>query len=256
MKSLPRYVGLARPRAAASLSSSASLPRTLRLSSSARGFGLFSSPKGSSDPPSSPSSSSASSPSDQTQLVRVKGQGERAPVQLESSTGARSPAAAYHNLSDAEYFDSSRPLRWLLAMDFSPNAWRALKGVKQLMRPERGDQLTIFAVPVLSFVDLADDSTAYHGVDVVREAVDQCVEAMKAVHEECRDLMGCYTCEVSEPAGDPREIVLMRLERKGEGRIDYAVCGQRGKSRILNILLGSVASHLANYAPTSVVIVK
>jgi nucleotide-binding universal stress UspA family protein len=94
-------------------------------------------------------------------------------------------------------------------------------------------------------------------VDVVREVLDRCIAQMEAVHEACRDIMGAYSCEVTEPASDPREIVLMRLKRQGaEGRIDYAVCGQRGRSRLLNIIMGSVAIHLALYSPTSVVIIK
>ena len=220
--------------------------RSFHVSRTAR-FAIFS---GSKDE-AAPSRSTRS----ETRVLRVR-EGEATPAEVTSSTGDRSPCALYHDMSDEEYFDPTRPLRWLVAMDFSVNAWRALRGAKQLMNRERSDALVVFSVPVVPLIDVGDDTTFYHGTEVVREAIDACVRQMEAVHEECRDLMGHYSCEVSEPASDPRELILMRLERKGEERIDYAVCGQRGRSRLLNIILGSVAIHLAHYAPTSVVIVK
>jgi nucleotide-binding universal stress UspA family protein len=186
----------------------------------------------------------------------VKGDDPSSPAKVGPSTGPRSPSAEYAGMSDSEYFDPHRPLRWLVAMDFSVNAWRALKGAKQLLRKDRGDHLVIFSVPFIPFSDLGNDLSFSPPPDLVEEATERAVKAMEEVHEECRDLMGYYTCEVSEPASDPREIILMRVERTGEGRVDYVVCGQRGTSRLLNILLGSVAIHLAHYSPTSVVIIK
>lgn len=141
-------------------------------------------------------------------------------------------------------------------MDFSANAFRALKGAKQLFRPDRGDEIIVFAVPIIPLLDRGDDFTAVAPPDLMEEAVNSCLTAMEHVHQECKDIMGHYTCEVSQPAGDAREVILMRLERKGEGKIDYAVCGQRGRSRVKDLLLGNVALHLSHYAPTSVVIVK
>lgn len=193
----------------------------------------------------------------QTRRVEVKQQpGDRSQYVQPDTNDDRSPCAAYHDMADEEYFDQARPLRWLVAMDFSLNAWRALRAAKQLMSVERKDSLIVFAVPPVPYLDLGDDSRFWAPPELIREAVDKAVQQMEAVHEECRDLMGYYSCEVSEP-GDARELVLMRLERKGAAeRIDYAVCGQRGKSRLLNIILGSVAVHLVHYAPTSVVVVK
>jgi nucleotide-binding universal stress UspA family protein len=229
------------------------LPRSFHSTTSPPPLGLFSSDRSS-------TSSNPPSPSDstnRTQVIRVKDKhGSSTPAKVKSSLLSHSPSADFAGLSDDEFFDPRRPLRWLVAMDFSANAWRALKGAKQLLRRDRGDFLVIFSVPVLPFIDVGDDTTLFHGVDIIQEAVDAAVKGMEAVHDECRDLMGAYACEVSEPASDPRELLLMRLERQGEGRIDYAVCGQRGRSRLLNIVLGSVAIHLAHYSPTSVVIVK
>ena len=197
--------------------------------------------------------------STETRRVEVKQQpGDRPQYSnlASSSSNGRSPCAVYHDMSDADYFDPNRPLRWLVAMDFSFNAWRALKAAKQLMSLERKDTLVVFAVPPVPYLDIGDDSRFWCPPELIKEAMDRAVEQMQAVHEECRDLVGYYSCEVSEP-GDARELVLMRLEKKGAAeRIDYAVCGQRGKSRLLNIILGSVAVHLVHYAPTSVVVVK
>ena len=193
----------------------------------------------------------------ETRRVEVKQQpGDKPQYAKPDSDGERSPCAAWHDMSDEEYFDPRRPLRWLVAMDFSYNAWRALRAAKQLMRLDRKDTLVVFAVPPVPFLNVGDDSRLWYPPELIAEAVDKCVKQMESVHEECRELMGYYSCEVSEP-GDARELVLMRLEKKGAAeRIDYAVCGQRGKSRLLNIILGSVAVHLVHYAPTSVVVVK
>ena len=173
-----------------------------------------------------------------------------------STTDGRSPCAAYHGMTDEQYFDPRRPLRYLVAMDFSINAWRALRAVKQLINIDRNDTVIIFSVPPVPYLDIGDDSRFYHPPELIKEAMERTVRQMEAVHEECVDIAGHYSCEVSEP-GDARELVLMRLEKKEAAeRIDYAVCGQRGKSRLLNIILGSVAVHLVHYAPTSVVVVK
>ena len=216
-------------------------------------LGLFTSAK-----PSSPSASNSvpSSGDRKTSVVTVKGDQPSRPAKVGPSSSPNSPSAEFHQMSDDEFFDPRRPLRWLVAMDFSVNAFRALKGAKQLMRRDRGDSLVVFSVPVVPFLDPLNDAHPFYPPEVIQEAVDRAVKSMEAVHDECRDLMGYYSCEVSEPASDPREIVLMRCERTGEGRVDYAVCGQRGRSRLLNILLGSVAIHLAHYSPTSVVIIK
>ena len=199
----------------------------------------------------------SSDESRQTRRVEIKQQpGDKPQYAKLASSNGRSPCAAYHDMSDEEYFDPNRPLRWLVAMDFSYNAWRALRAVKQLMRLERKDTLIVFSVPPVPFLDVGDDTRFFYPPELLKEAMDNAVKAMERVHDECRDLVGFYSCEVSEP-GDARELVLMRLERKGAAdRIDYAVCGQRGKSRLLNIVLGSVAVHLVHYAPTSVVVVK
>ena len=193
----------------------------------------------------------------QTRRVELKQSPGDKPQYIDTrSSDSRSPCAAYHDMTDDAYFDPARPLRWLVAMDFSYNAWRALAAAKQLMRLERKDTLVVFAVPPVPFLDVGDDSRFYCPPELIKEAMDRAVQQMEAVHQQCRGLEGNYSCEVSEP-GDARELVLMRLERKGEAeRIDYAVCGQRGKSRLLNIILGSVAVHLVHYAPTSVVVVK
>ena len=193
----------------------------------------------------------------QTRQVDVKKQpGDQPQYVKPTSTDGRSPSAVYHNMSDAEYFDPNRPLRWLVAMDFSYNAWRALRAAKQLMNFDRKDTLIVFAVPPVPYIDIGDDTRFFYPPELIREAIDRSIQQMEGVHEELKDILGYYSCEVSEP-GDARELVLMRLEKKEAAeRIDYAVCGQRGKSRLLNIILGSVAVHLVHYAPTSVVVVK
>ena len=195
--------------------------------------------------------------SSQTRRVGVKqSEGDKPQYAKPDSTDDRSPCAIYHNMTDADYFDPSRPLRWLVAMDFSFNAWRALRAAKQLMNVERKDTLIVFSVPPVPYLDIGDDSRFYYPPELIKEAIDRAVKQMEVVHEECRDILGHYSCEVSEP-GDARELVLMRLEKKDAAdRIDYAIVGQRGKSRLLNIILGSVAVHLVHYAPTSVVVVK
>jgi len=93
-------------------------------------------------------------------------------------------------------------------MDFSVNSWRALKAAKQLLNKSRGDHLVVFTVPIVALPSVFDDMP-FLPPDTVREAKDKAEKQLEAVRIYLSDISGQFSTEISEPATDAREIVLV-----------------------------------------------
>lgn len=118
------------------------------------------------------------------------------------------PSPDFFGQHEDTYYRADRPVKFLVAMDFSQNAWRALKTAKQLFNKARGDHIVVFTVPIVPLPTVFDD-LPFLPHDAAQEAKDLCDKRLDEVRIHLGDIAGQFSTEVSEPATDAREIVLV-----------------------------------------------
>jgi len=178
----------------------------------------------------------------------------------EPSTTLTGPLATseYLGMAENEYFSPKRPLRFLVPLDFSQPSFRALKIARQMMQYERGDELVILHVPLTPPPNSAfDEPLMFVNKETRREIMDRAEKHLDVVRVLLQDIVGRFSIEIAEPVSDPRETLLLRCEkREPNERCDIVVCGQRGGSHLVSMLLGSVTTHLVHSSPIPVLVVR
>jgi len=129
----------------------------------------------------------------------------------------------------------------VLGVDGSPSSMKAVEWVARSAGP-------VERVLVISAADAGIAMPDSMLVKIVREAAEE------HVRDATHALAGLGP-KVSGRVvdGDPREVLVATA---GAERADLLVVGNRGRTGITRLLLGSVASHVAAHAPCSVLIVR
>jgi nucleotide-binding universal stress UspA family protein len=136
--------------------------------------------------------------------------------------------------------------RVLVALDGSPDAWRALQFVAGFLssRTVAVRVLHVLASPTRNRG--GDQNTGAHA-DVERRAAGE-----KLLVDAAAELNGFLVVEQSLLTGDPREEI---LRVAGESTADLLVVGSRGLGAIGRLLLGSVSEAVLLHAPCPTLVV-
>jgi nucleotide-binding universal stress UspA family protein len=131
--------------------------------------------------------------------------------------------------------------RILLAYDGGEPAKRALATTAELAK------LTGATVSVVSVVPFHPGRIGSDPWDSTEDHAQELLEARRNLHEQGIEV------ELLEPIGDPAE----RIEELAEkGQFDTIVLGSRGLGAIGRVLQGSVSSHVAAHARSTVIIAR
>ncbi len=137
----------------------------------------------------------------------------------------------------------------LAAVDFSDASLAGLQRAATLAKAESCELHVVHVIPALiyrglSYTEPTDPDSQQRERAVAEEAM---AEAVVNLGEECVPV----TVEVLE--GEPRMVIPSHAQKIGA---DLVVLGSRGRGRLRELLLGSVAAHISHVATCSVLIVK
>ena len=143
-------------------------------------------------------------------------------------------------------------MKVLIGMDESPHSQAALEFVQKMSWPAETR-----VIVVSSQAPEASSFGAYEPASAVRAA---------GIRDRIRELQGELVgqsqnkltnvglqAESRVIEGDPREALLELAKRE---HVDLIVVGSHGRTGLEKLLMGSVASHIVNHAPCSVLVVR
>jgi nucleotide-binding universal stress UspA family protein len=141
-------------------------------------------------------------------------------------------------------------MKILVAVDDSPSSRTAIAYVKHATWAPGSTFLVVSACPPIwigpgeevavdAIAELNRQQEIYH-----RDTAERSAEELVAAGLEAEGI--CLP-------GDPRHAI---VDHARQGRFDLVVVGSRGRSGMVQLLLGSVASHVVTHAPCSVLVVR
>jgi nucleotide-binding universal stress UspA family protein len=136
--------------------------------------------------------------------------------------------------------------RILVALDGSPDAWRALQFVAGFLSSRSASVRVVHVLASPTRSRGMDQDAAAHA-DAERRAAGE-----KLLADGAAQLNGFLEVEQSLLAGDPREEI---LRTAGESTVDLLVVGSRGLGAIRRLLLGSVSEAVLLHAPCPTLVV-
>ena len=141
-------------------------------------------------------------------------------------------------------------MRMLLAIDQSKDSKVAIQLLQKLKWPA-GSTLILLHVTTIDEVITAESSSRLH-----KKKLNNSEKSLLSVHSEFRRLEKQFASETLQVEsmvvdGVPGQGILSVIQKE---KIDIAVLGSRGLSRISGLLLGSVSEWVLNDAPCSVLI--
>ena len=141
-------------------------------------------------------------------------------------------------------------MRVLLAVDDSPSSQAAVTYVTRFAWPSGSSFLVISACPPI---------WSGPGEEVAFDAIAELNRQQEAYHRDTAERAAAVLVAAGLTAegfclpGDPRHAIVDRARTE---RADLIVVGSRGRSGMVQLLLGSVASHVVTHAPCSVLVVR
>ena len=140
----------------------------------------------------------------------------------------------------------------VIGVDDSPCSAAAIEFVRRMNWPAKSTATIVQSLP--PFVMVAPEVSM-----AMADSLDGVRRHQRAFNEEhareCAIALidGGLKAEPSAPEGDPRRVL---VDTAREEHADLLVVGSHGRSAVARLLLGSVASHVVNHAPCSVLVVR
>lgn len=150
--------------------------------------------------------------------------------------------------------EDKRSRSYMVCLDGSDNAFRALTVAKRLMQPNKGDHLYIVSIPPLIEVNPGLGEEFINALHKERDlSIEKLLNQAAVMCESYPHLKGHITTVAGTPAGGPREEILTLAEKY---KVDFLVLGSRGLSPMKRLLLGSISNYVINHAHCNVIVVK
>ena len=141
-------------------------------------------------------------------------------------------------------------MKIVLGMDDSHHSEAASRWVRETGWPA-GTRVVIVSVPQVVAYVLMDPAGAGLYEEIHQEQLQNCRNVVERAVAEFRT--SGLTAEGRVEHGDAREAIVRIAEAE---RADLVVVGSHGRTGLPRLLMGSVASHVVNHAPCTVVVVK
>ncbi|MHB1127878.1 MAG: universal stress protein [Bacillota bacterium] len=143
--------------------------------------------------------------------------------------------------------------KFLVVTDGSPSALKAVKTAAELVGNLPGASITLLTVGKPSHFLYSEGLVV--AADVVQNMINLSEQQARKVVEESVAILNEHKipCTTMVSVGDPRiEICAAACK----GGYDLIIIGNRGRSALAGIVLGSVSSHVMRNAHCSVLVVK
>lgn len=146
--------------------------------------------------------------------------------------------------------------RILTAVDGSPAALKAVAFAAELARACAAELIltTVLAEPLPEAASDLEDYARLEHIETAKPGL--AIAGAEAVLDEARQAAaanGATRISVETALGDPAEQIVALAQRQ---RAELIVVGSRGRSRLADLVLGSVAERVARTAPCPVTIVR
>lgn len=143
----------------------------------------------------------------------------------------------------------------LLAMDGSDNSQRALKKTIELALPLQAEVTVLTVVHRVPFYGYDLETGGYDSTMMQKDIISELERAAQKNLEEAEEKLkkAGLTAKTMIKHGHPADTICRETE---EGEYDLVILGSRGLGGFKKFFLGSVSNRVANYAQSSVLIVK